>query len=57
MPNVDPVARRLSLVRGATADRDLLFVEWGTPAGDAGQRLVSSYRRDRAERKSPGAKG
>lgn len=43
VPNAGLVANRLSLVPGAAADRDLLFVEWDVPAGKG--RTVSAYRR------------
>jgi hypothetical protein len=45
VPNLGLLAHRLGLVPGAARDRDLLFVEWGTPEGE--RRLVSAYRRAR----------
>ena len=43
VPNFGIVIHRLALIPGATADRDLLFVEWGVEGGKHG--LVSAYQR------------
>ena len=46
VPNLGLLAHRLALVPGATAERDLLFVEWGIPDGAGeGRPRVSAYRR------------
>jgi len=44
VPNLGVVAFRLSLIPGATSDRDLLFSEWPDPARKV--RVVSAYKRE-----------
>jgi hypothetical protein len=49
VPNLGLLAHRLALVPGATADRDLIFVQWGIPGPDGAPRHVSAYRRGSAK--------